>query len=498
MPRIGGLSGAHRRPGEDGPGLLTFEQDYPDIKIDFTGPDFDSVLLTNAWGAARISALSDLTLFVTTQQKYRDKVLVEELKRLLDLKSEVIIVFNMVNEEIVFETLWDDLRQTLGAKAEHVRAVHIPSSESRHPEDDVREGLLGSVLEGFSSLHAASIKPAIVARTLRRVVELTRKLVAVYSVEAAFKREIHELATEGARECLEAYEKDFRLSLPEESLVLRRFLRITELGRFLELRPEVERGSKVLSLAGTALRQLSDTSRRLLLKLSAPNEGTIDATPSALLEYARARDQADTEGALRLLETLRVKVESFVRGREKTSAVAKELLRAHFTPELALGFASKVREAHAAALEATEGTGEELFPQAEAWIEAHPTRVRALAILGIALKVALGGLAAWVLPPAAGLFAFLHPLKWLYFALGYVAGAYINAWLVTLFVRKRRRFQEARVTAMTKAVGVVFADPLRKALDEILLERDLENIVQLARWIEEHPQLKAMEGEQEP
>ena len=279
---------------------------------------------------------------------------------------------------------------------------------------------------------------------------------------------------------------------------MRRFLRITELGRFLELRPEVERGSKVLSLAGTALRQLSDTSRRLLLKLSAPNEGTIDATPSALLEYARARDQADTETALRILEALRVKVESFVRGREKTSAVAKELLRAHFTPELALGFASKVREAHAAALEATEGTGEELFPQAEAWIEAHPTRVRALAILGIALKVALGGLAAWVLPPAAGLFAFLHPLKWLYFALGYVAGAYINAWLVTLFVRKRRRFQEARVTAMTKAVGGVFADPLRKALDEILLEKDLENIVQLARWIEEHPQLKAMEGEQEP
>jgi hypothetical protein len=476
--------------------LLYFRFHDDDSLLDLAlidSPDFDSALLTNAWGAARIGALSDLTLFITTAQKYRDNVLVEELKKLLDLKSEVIIIFNMVEEEIVFETIWDDLRQTLGAKAEHVRAVRLSPSAAKHPEDDVRETLLGSVLKGFSSLRAASIKPAIVAKALRRVVELTRKLVLIYSVEGAFKREIQELAGKGARECLETYDKHFDLSLPEETLVLRRFLRVTELGRFLELRPEVERASKILSLAGAALRQLCDTLRRLLLKLSASNEGTIEATPSALEEYARARDHADTEKALQLLEALRVNVESYARGREKTSAVAKELLRVHLTPELAIGFPQMAREAHRAALKATEGTGEELFPETEAWMEAHPLRVRALAFLGIALKIALGCLLAWKLPPAAGFFAFLHPLKWLYFALGYIAGAYILAWLAALLVRKRRKFKEARRTAMKKAVEAVFLDPLRKALDEILLEEDLKKIADLARDIGEHPQLKAME-----
>src|SRR5262249_41844319 len=140
-------------------------------------PDFDSALITNASGAARIAALSDLTLFVTTAQKYRDRVLVEELKRLLELKSEVVIIFNMLEEEIVFETVFDDLRRTVGATSDRLRAIRLPPSRAKHPEDDVREVLLNEVLEGFLSLRAASIKPAILSKALHRVVDLTRELV---------------------------------------------------------------------------------------------------------------------------------------------------------------------------------------------------------------------------------------------------------------------------------------------------------------------------------
>ncbi len=450
-------------------------------------PDFDSALETNAEGAAKTAAISDVTLFVTTAQKYKDRVLVDQLRRLLGLKEGVVLIFNMVEEPIVFETLLDDLRAELGEDAERLRAVRVPPSRARHPEDEIREALLPPLLDRLEGLDAARLKPAVLVNTLRRALELSARVVERYSTEAAFQKEVKKLAAGAAEECAQGYRRGFQLALPEETLAIRRILGVTELGPYLSLSPAVEKSSKVLGLVGSSIRRLNDMLRRVMIRLSRSDEGTLEPGEAALEEYARARDQADTESVLRLLEPLRIKVESFVRGREDVSALARELLRAHLTPQRATGFAAAAREAHAGALRAArdsaKGTGEEILPGVEKWIAGNRAKVKAIAFLAIAFKLGAGLGLAWALPPSEGVFAVFQPLKWLYFAAGYMGAAYVIALLASWRIRRRVRFQRAREEVMETAMRMVFLDPLEHALDDLLAEKDLKRISKASREI---------------
>ncbi len=446
-------------------------------------PDFDGSLLTNSQGAERIAAISDVTLFVTTSQKYRDRVLVSRLERLLALKGEVLLIFNRVEEQIVFDTILDDLRKTLGPIGESLRAIRVPTSASRHPEEEIRAALESQVLERLTGLEAARVKLSVVTRTLEKAVELAEAAVSRYSVEAAFKRELKKLIEASADEAKQMYSSAFQLALPEETLAVRRVLRITELGPILALSPTLERSSKALSLVGGSVRRLNDTVRRVVVRLSRSDQGTIEATGPALEEYAKARNLTDTDSVLRALEPLRIKIESFVRGREETAALARELLRAHLTPQAAASFAQMARESHLETLKSAKGTGEEILPAIEKWLAKNRGKARLITTGGIGLKLGLGLLLAWSLPPEGGLFGFLQPLKWLYFAAGYLLGTYLLAILIAWKLRRRKQFQLVREKAMETTLYRALLDPLERAVDALLTEKDLKRVTKIAKEI---------------
>lgn len=456
-------------------------------------PDFDSTLASNAVKAARIAAISDVTLFVTTAEKYRDRVLVAELEKLLDLKGEVVLIFNKVDEEIVFQTLLDDLRQALPAERGRIDALRLPTSPARHPEEALQLPLSAAITDRLARLRSEELKPAIVARSVRRAVALAEDLIEAYSGEAAVKKEAARLLEERARGLEAEYSAGFRLSFPEETLAIRRVLALTELAPRLELGREAERSSKVLGVAAGLLRRANELARKVIARLLPSHEGSVEPVPGAIAEYARTRNLADAENVSRLVERLRVEAEGFLRKREKSSSFAGEVLRGFFTPELSAGLTGRVIEAHGAALRTARGSGEEILRDVEGWIAGHPRTARLIGLLAIASKIGMGLWLAWVLPPALGLLAFLHPVKWIYFASGYFLAAYAIALIACFSVRRRKRFERARREAMASALRTSFLAPLEAAMDSVLLEDRVEKVARLAGEIARHPALAALE-----
>jgi hypothetical protein len=455
-------------------------------------PDFDSTLESNAEKAARIAAISDVTLFVTTAEKYRDRVLVRELEKLLDLKGELVLVFNKVDEEIVFQTLLDDLRQALRGDG-RIEALRLPGSTARHPEEALQGLLSAAVIDRLLRLRAEEVKPTIVARSVRQVVSLVEGLVAVYGVEAAVKKEISKLLEEREQELALEYARAFRLSFPEETLAIRRVLELTELAPRLVLRKELERSSTVLGVAAGLLRRSNDFARKVIARLLPSHEGLVEPVAGAVAEYARTRNLADAEHVARLADRLRVEAEGFLRKRERSSPFARDVLHGFLTPELAAGLSARVIEAHGSALRTARGTGEEVLRDVEGWIGSHPRTAGTIGLAAIAAKIGMGLWLAWVLPPAQGLMAFLHPLKWLYFAAGYFIAAYAIALIACLAVRRRKQLERARREAMASAVRTALLGPLHAAMDSVLLEERVAKVARLAHEIGRHPSLAALE-----
>lgn len=460
-------------------------------------PDFDGALQTNAEAAARIAAISDLTIFVTTVQKYKDRLLLDELRRLLVMKGKVLCIFNLIEEPIVFETVLDDLRGALepelASDRERLEALRIPPSRAKHPEDDVRQALELPVLDRITAFEPRELKVRTLQKTLERVLQLAGETVARLSGEASFKREMKRLAESAAEDSARDYAASFHLALPEETLAIQKILRLTELWPRLELRPEIERTSKALAFVGSALRRSSDTVRRVLVRLSRSDEGTLEPGAAALEEYARARNQTDTEAVVRHAESMRVRLESLVRGRESVSPLAQEILKSHFTHDRVTSLAMDVRRIHGEATAKTRGTGEDVLERVERWIEANPRKALILGLGGIVFKVSAGLLAAWALPSSGSIFAIFDPLRWISFAAGYLLAAYVLALLVSVRSRSRRKFQDSREEAMRTTIRRAFIEPVFRAMDEVLRDKDLKRITSLSREIA--AKLPALEAE---
>lgn len=446
-------------------------------------PDFDSSLLSNAVVAARVAALSDVTVFVTSSQKYADRALVEELARLLQLKGRVVLVLNQVDEEIVFRTLVDDLRETLaarmGGKKPPLEAIQIPRVDSRHPEDKIRLRLESALLPRLEDRGLERLKLEVLVKSLDSACSLALRVVEDKSRERALKADLKRFAQDCAQEAATGYARGFQLALPEETLAVQLALKEMELLRLFDLGTQIERSSAALSLFGGSVRRCRDACRRLLLKLCRSSEGVLGGSAA---EYASARDRSDGEHIARIAEGLRVRVESRLRKEESWSPLVQRILSEHFTPQMPTELAQRAQAAHADLISGRRlAAGETILERTRHWLHAKPARARLLRLGAILLKVGLGVAVAWALPPDSGLLAILHPLEWLYFALGYTAGAYGIALVATRILRRRDRFRRSRIESMRDAIGQAFVTPLGQFLDGAFSDERLLEVEKLVK-----------------
>lgn len=448
-------------------------------------PDFDSTLLSNLEVALKITALSDVTFFVTTAQKYRDRELVERLRHLMELKSRVILVFNRVSEEIVFNTLLGDLEEVVDLKSRGVKAIRLPESGGAHPEEDLREALREPFQEEVAGLSGADIKPGIVRKTLRRVLESVEELRRRYAPEVEFKEALLEEARQTLEVEVQAYRVKFDLAFPEETLAIRRILGMTELGQHLHLPSAVEGGSNVFKLLALGLRRGQEALRDVLVRLTPSREGSIEDRPAALQEYANGRDEADTDRTLRGGERLRLTLESFCRESSPRSALARQLLGDFFTTQRVAAFPDDVQSYHRRLLEERPGRESELVESIDHWQMQHPMRVRLIFWSTLILKVAAGVILARVVPPD-GVFSLLN---WGLFALGYLGTSYLLALAVSFGVRRKIAFRKRRLECFRDTLEATLLEPLRGSAVELLSPEELESIENVAGRIAGHSDL---------
>ncbi len=454
-------------------------------------PDFDSALESNARQALRIATLSDATLFVTTMQKYRDRALVEHLRALLAQKSKVILIFNLVDEDVVFETLLDDLRNLTLPEGRQVRALRIAASALKHPEEELGPLLRSQALGELDELRPDAVKPITVGRAFEALQAMLEDVLAQYRREVSFKAEIAKFARDRTALLAEEYARGERLAFPERTIAIQRAIALTELGGILF--PEDGEGAWPFRLLSRCVGKLNDTVRRAYIRCAGRYEGSVDAEPEALIEYARNRDRADSDAVLRLAERLRVQVEALVREREERSSLARGLVRELFSAAFTADLSARVREIHARELQADGWSESEWLARAQERIRSHPRTARAIRAAAIGLKLACGVAAAWLLPPAKGLWTILSPLKWLYFIGGYFAGAWIVAFAACCLLDRRRRFDARRRGAALRTLEAAFLSPLFRAMDEAVSEPDVQRIGVLSDSLAKHPELKALD-----
>ncbi len=453
-------------------------------------PDFDSALLTNLEVARKITALSDVTFFVTTSQKYKDRELIFRLRQLMELKSRVILVFNRVNEEIVFNTLVDDLEEVISLKEADVSTLRLPESSAAHPEEDLREALKEPFQREVGELTSNEIKPIIVKKTLHRVIDRVGELQSRYLPEQEFKDKLKGEIQTSFNEELIHYRDKFDLAFPEETLAIQKILGMTELSPHLRLPASVEGGSNVFKLVAIGLRKSAETARDFLVRLTPSREGSIEDRPQALVEYQQGRDDNDTDRVLRGGERLRMKVESFCRDHESQSALSKQLLNHFFTTEKVSEFPEQIKEHHQKLLEEQPGREQDLVDKVERWQDQRKGLGNLIFLFSMVLKVFAGFTLAWVLPPD-GLF---NVINWAFFAFGYFIAAYLIALGVSYGVRRKIAFKKRRVECFKATIQDKWIQPLEASTLELLSQEEIASIVRVSEQIEKHPDMQATEA----
>ncbi len=460
-------------------------------------PDADSSEPFNRIGSRRASALADLTVFVTTAQKYNDLVLVDDLIETLQRQARVYAVFNCVGEDVVFETLLADLKRVL-ARTPGLPALsgawRLPLSHHRHPEEDLGPFLRQNLVDELGSLQAEQVKPKLLRSTVATIKTSTDAITDELAGETEFQSQLATLIELQRKECTDAYAAASRLAFPEESAALAKVLRYTEVGSLIESWSRIENANRLLKTFGRGMRLVNEKVRRLLLLLARRHEGTVSEERGGLEEYIETRDQSDADAATKHAESLRVRIESFLRDHEATSATARHLLANHSTPSQAREFAPGFHDAYLEHVRTMPDRGSDLLPRVDAWIEANRSTVRTLQALSMLFKIGLGLTVAYILPPATGFFQGLfHILKWFYFSLGYLGASYLLAVIVSKRLPDRARFRAARRTALENKIDERLLEPLRTAVDGLHSKSTCQEISRLT-----HELSRAVRSGQEP
>ena len=438
-------------------------------------PDFDSALESNLQVARYVTVLSDVTVYVTTAQKYKDRDLVRYLTLLRDLKASVIVVFNMLDEEIVFKTLLDDLKSVVPIPEGDFLVLRVPRSSATHPEDDIRAVLAGPVFDRLAACEIADVKPLLIRRTLEKTLKQVAELTGLFSSEVELKERFARTLDEELEKAAASYDKSFDLALPEETLAIRKVLRRTELLRYLELPSDVQKSSRPLEMIAAGVRRSSEFVRQLLMRFTRSDEGSIEDSPAVLAEYAQARDEADLELISRSVSALRQHLETFFRDTEKTSPLSRAVLSEFFHPDRTREFPAQLRAEFDDELGKSTRHAEKILERVEGWLEKGTVKiVTAVAVLG---KLLAGGLVAYVLPPSS----LFDILNWLEFAAGYLLGAYAIALTISLVLRRKKQFRKARGEGMRAVQTRTVAAPLSNLLEEILREDNLRAVETTAR-----------------
>ncbi|GIW72974.1 MAG: hypothetical protein KatS3mg102_2516 [Planctomycetota bacterium] len=459
-------------------------------------PDLDSIEPRNRAAAERVLTLADVCLFVTTPQKYKDRVLVADLLAVAARRKRVVLLFNQVEDEIVYNTIVEDIRSRLDGVE---LGGFLPAVAERRPEVVLRPRIQELAAPWLDARRRRELKRRTLRHGLAALVQQVRELVEAYRAEAARKRALAEELARQRERIEREYRQGARLPFPESAAALRRELGALELHRVLPL----QRRSAASLAAGEPppARALELVRQALALaggRLTRWFAESLDAErpPVDWEAFREQRDRQDLVRVQQLALLLRSRIDARLRAEASRSQLALALLHRFFGEDDLERFEGEVERTYRELAASGPDAGRALLglagqrPASAANGQAAPGHLQApargggaggrlRALLANALK-ATGGLGAALLTGGLGLWDVL------FFPAGFLLVAYGIAAALHLRHRQwRERFERERLERFRAVLERVFAGPFLAAVEQVASEEDMDRLERLCRGIEQ-------------
>lgn len=420
-------------------------------------PDLDSLEPHNREKALLVQAHADVCLYVTTPHKYKDRVLVSDVLESVKQRKQVVVLFNQVEEALVYRTVADDMQRQAGKDVAMVG--FLPIVGDKEPAVVLAERAREQLDAVIDLAERKVLKTRVVRHALDSVVARVRAWVARYRAEAGHKAAIFAEVQRQLERNKAEYARDVQLPFPEAREALVRQLAATELARQLpKAKAETPRLFDLLRHAiayvGTRL------SSFFVQGLEAAGAQT-----ATLETMGMERDAIDLQRIQQLALLLRSRIDARLREQAPTSQLSLALFNRFFSADDLEHFEARVAAAHAAALEKSTPVGKVLLDKVAAGSER-----RTLPVLANLAKATGGGAVAWV---TSGLGFW----DLLFFPLGFVGGGYLVASLLYLGIRSaRRQFDLQRQQVFADVVQSVLVGPFVREVEAVASEEDMDRL----------------------
>ena len=445
----------------------------------FDTPDLDSIEQSHHDAAHWVMTRADLCLFVTTPQKYKDRILVEELERILSLQRQVLLLFNLVDDEMIYQTMLDDLRARLGDRLSF--GAWLRRSEGSEPALDLKEAAWNSVQDFLTRHPRTVLKTQVKTHSLDALITLSQSILEDYRDQTTRKEELLFSLNRGLEEAMRRYEQQSSLSFPEIGVALTQHLEATALRRLFTGIASSD-DPRLTAFAGQLFGLTAKPLRRGFLRsFELPSE------PPDWAQFWRRRDEQDLQQLRSCAQLLRASIEQALRLDAAHGAISMLLLERFFNAESLDRFDQSLERRFWETIEREISVGQELVQGGENTnAQDEGLWRKSWCWISNGLKAISGLFLAWL----TGGFGLLDLI---FFPAGFIGGAWLLAagyWRFlrrkeTLFLRQRRR--QAR-----ELFDEVQLEPLRSCVHQLASRQEL---LDLERCCETVKKARASLGE---
>lgn len=450
-------------------------------------PDFDSVAKENQLSARRVVEQSDLCIFLTTPQKYKDRLLVNELAWLLEQKKEVFVLFNLTDDQMLYRTMLEDLKQQLPSHHHLFYGSYLPVLKDSQPERILETQVWAAVHDFLAHKSKDVIKNEQIQAGIELLLSTTRQIIAEYQKQTDLKDHLMQALETHLDEATQRYERDFQLKFPEITVALDQQMAQLELYHLFKPSEEKQAPSKVK----VALDQLQSKSQAPnvvpilyhFFGLAGPKirkyfikQFDLGDLPSNWDQFCEERDQRDLLSIRSCAQFMRTGIEQVLRVNVSKSAMAQLLIEKYFSADQLQKIDQSITDEFKKLHSTSVSVSKEVLQKAEQFNQKQGSFLKRFATwIANLLKFTMALLFAYY-SDGIGFWDLL-----IFGPMGFLVTAYGISWILYANLsRQTTAFRRQRTTIATTIFDQLQVKPIKAMVDQMANREQLNTLIQQA------------------
>ncbi len=450
-------------------------------------PDFDSVAKENQLSAKRIVEQSDLCIFLTTPQKYKDRLLVNELAWLLDQRKSVFVLFNLTDDQMLYRTMLEDLKQQLPSENRLFYGAYLPTLKDSQPERILETQVWTSVNDFFKTKPKAALKKEQLDLGIALLLKTTEKMVHEYQKQTDFKDELLNALQVNLKDAIDRYQRDFQLSFPEIIISLDQQLAQLELYHlFSPVSATAPSSLNVVAQQVLGGNQSAPQIKSMLYNLFGLVGPKIRAfliaqfdlgqLPSDWDKFCVERDERDLLSIRSSAQFMRTGIEQVLRLNTTKSAMAQLLIEKYYNAQQLQEIELKIIEKFKSLQQSQKSVSEEVLAQAKLFNQKSGSFLRKFSNW---LSNGVKFLMALIFAYYSDGFGFWD--LFIFGPLGFLLTAYGICWLLYLNLkRKSNAFKAQRIGFAEQIFIELQVNPIKNMVDQLVNQSQLTELMKAA------------------